>query len=166
MNSWSFSKIGNVLFYVVLILATLYFLKRKFIVPKLDTNNLVFFDYQTNEQVNFNSFSNKIVVLNFWQTWCGPCIQELPSLNEMPLLESDIVVLAITNESIDKIQAYQIKYPNIVFLKIENFSSTNITQFPTTYVYNKSGTKVFSHIGSKNWADKDFIFHLKKNWDN
>jgi cytochrome c biogenesis protein CcmG/thiol:disulfide interchange protein DsbE len=166
MNSWTLSKIANFLFYLALIFATLYFLKRKFIVPQLDTNQLVFQDYSTKQQLDFQSFPNKIIVLNFWQTWCGPCIQELPSLNKMSILEEDIIVLAISDEPLEKIQAYQMKYPNIVFLKIENFSSTNITQFPTTYIYNKSGTKVFSHIGSKNWADKEFIFHLKKNWDN
>ena len=55
-------------------------------------------------------------------------------------------------------------YSNIDFVTVENFNRFGVTQFPSTYIYNSEGAKVYSKIGSKNWSDPNFIATLKKNW--
>ena len=159
------SKILNVLFYVVLIAATLFFLKRKFIVPKVDLNELKFTEYNTSSVLTLNIEKDKVVVVNFWQTWCGPCLQEMPSLNEMSEKWTDLKVYCVSDESAEKMIPFQKNYPNITFVRIEEMSEYGITQFPTTYIYNKQGTKVFSKIGGNDWSDDNFIATLKKNWE-
>ena len=36
-----------------------------------------------NEVINLNSFKNSLIIINFWATWCAPCIEEMPSLNRL-----------------------------------------------------------------------------------
>lgn len=160
-----FKKKLNILFYVILIIATLYFLKRKFIVPKVTKAELSFVEYNTNIPIDINALTDKVIVVNFWQTWCGPCLQEMPDLNEMSDKWEDIQVYCVSDETPSKISAYQKKYANIIFVEIEKMSAYGVSQFPTTYIYNKQGTKVFSKIGAKNWSDDNFIATLKKNWN-
>lgn len=154
----------NVLFYLVIGLSIAYFVKRKFVVPKLETQKLELHDYKGNE-LHLQDFENKVLVLNFWQTWCGPCREELPSLNEMNTKWEDIQVLAISDESLEKVAAFKSQYPNILFVHVDDVASYGITQFPSTYILNKEGVKVYSKIGSKFWSDDNFIATLKKNWE-
>ena len=157
-------KIWNITFYVILTLLTLYFLKRKFIVPTLDTESISLQTYQ-NEDINLADYKGKVVVINFWQTWCGPCIGEMKHLDDMTNQWGDIAVLAVSDEPLSKTKSFTEKYQNINFVSINSMSEANISQFPTTYILNKKGVKVYSKIGAKNWADKNFISTLKKNWD-
>lgn len=156
-------KIWNTIFYVGLALFLAYFLKRKFIVPTINTETLQLKTYQNNN-IQLSDYKGKVLVINFWQTWCGPCISEMKDLNDMSNQWEDIVVLAVSDESEVEIASFAKKYQNINFVSIESMSDANITQFPTTYILNKKGIKVYSKIGAKDWADKNFISTLKKNW--
>lgn len=157
-------KIWNIVFYTALIILTIYFVKRKFIVPKLPAEQLVFQNYDTNQSINLDDFPDKLIVVNFWQTWCGPCVHEMPSLNEMNEVWDGIQVLCVSDESKEKIDSFRKAYPNIYFVQIENIGQLGVSQFPTTYIYNAEGTRVYSKIGSKDWSDPNFIATLKKNW--
>ena len=165
MNKELLNKIWNVVFYAVLILVVALFVKRKFIVPNVASEDLQFVDFQSNESISVSDYSDKVVVVNFWQTWCGPCIQEMPSLNEMTPIWEELIVFCVTDESPEKVQSFILKYPNIHFVAVDNVSKFGITQYPTTYIYNKKGVKVLSKIGGKDWSDPNFIATLKKNWE-
>lgn len=157
------SKVFNIFFYVVLGILTVYFLKNKFVVPALNTEQLTLQTYQ-NQNIDLDTYKGKVLVINFWQTWCAPCISEMPDLNDMSNQWEDIVVLAVSDEPLSKIQTFVNKYKNIHFVSINDMKDAGITQFPTTYILNKKGVRVYSKIGAKNWADKNFISTLKKNW--
>ncbi|MCB9257233.1 MAG: TlpA family protein disulfide reductase [Chitinophagales bacterium] len=158
-------KYLNLIFYIVFALGIALFLKRKFYVPSLEKEKLVLTSYE-GEAINLTEKSDKVLVLNFWQTWCGPCKQEMPSLNEMSTVWQDLEVYAISDEPLEKVASYMTKYPEINFVHIESIEELGITQYPTTYILNKKGVKVYSKIGTKDWADPNFIASLKKNWEN
>lgn len=157
-------KIWNVVFYTAFILLSIYFVKRKFIVPQVPADQLVFQNYETNQVVGLDDFPDKLVVVNFWQTWCGPCVHEMPSLNEMNQIWDGIQVLCVSNEPFEKIASFKVAYPNIDFVSVNSITELGVTQYPTTYIYNADGTRVYSKIGSKDWSDPNFIATLKKNW--
>lgn len=110
---------------------------------------------------------NKVIVVNLWGTWCKPCIQEIPDLNELQKKfesQPDVLFLAIADPSIDTPE--KIKR----FLSKRNFNFKHLTPqsesiffhlkgtvtFPTTLVYNKQGKliKKFNDSLKQNEVDE------------
>ncbi len=163
-KSKNIKKLWDILFYVLLFLITLFIVKKKVFVPKIDTTTLNIYTLDQSK-IDLNTLKGKVIVLNFWQTWCGPCKKELPSLNQMKDEWSDLYVISISDEDINLLKDYEILYPNIQFASTSSLKNIGINQYPTTYILNKKGIKVYSKIGAKNWSDSNFIAKLKQNWN-
>ena len=128
-------------------------------------DSLTFLDGQNN-QLSLNDFNGKLILLNFWATWCAPCKEEMPSLD---LLQS--------NEKLDNLKIFPINVgkdnseKSIVFfkdLKIKNLnpyfdSPTTLAKkfklrgIPTTILFNKRGEEFARIIGSTDFSDKKFV---------
>ncbi len=70
------------------------------------------FEFQlvsTQEPRDISDYRGQVVLLNFWATWCAPCITELPELDELQSAYSDVglVVVTVSDESLDEILLYQ-----------------------------------------------------------
>jgi cytochrome c biogenesis protein CcmG, thiol:disulfide interchange protein DsbE len=118
--------------------------------------------------VSRGSFGGKLLVLNFWATWCPPCIDELPSLNQFQktLADSGVVVLGV---SVDQnAHAYQafLRRVNPAFLTARDpeaklSSQYGTFQYPETYIIDRDGKVVEKVIGPTNWTDPAMIEHVK-----
>lgn len=76
-----------------------------------------FMNVRTGEIEKLEHYQNKIVVLNFWGTYCGPCIQEFPDLKKLELTYPDkLVVIVISEETPEKIRKFitRVESPSIV----------------------------------------------------
>lgn len=120
--------------------------------------NWQFYDMQ-GKKVSLSTLDDKPVFLNFWATWCPPCIGELPGIADLYADYSDkIHFLLVSNEHPDKIHAFAGKhgYEKLPFYIYTNtpadFASESI---PATFLISKDGRVVISKKGAARWnSDK------------
>ena len=117
-------------------------------------------------KVNLTSFEGKKIVINYWATWCGPCIKEMPELKraEEILQNYNYTFLLISDETISKISAFKNeKKFDFNFLKSVNSNEINgIYSLPTTYIFDENGKKVETFVGVVAWDSQRIINKLKK----
>ena len=136
--------------------------------PKI-YEDVIFKDINQND-VDLDDFKGKLIILNFWATWCAPCKEEMPSLDN---LQSNnifdnlkIFPINIGQESVSKSEFF-FKELNIQNLDIymdapitlaKKFSLRGV---PTTILFNKKGEEFARIIGSIDFNNKEFINWLK-----
>jgi peroxiredoxin len=111
----------------------------------------------------------KVVVLNFWATWCAPCVEETPSLNRMHQLitSSGGMVLGI---SIDEDESeyrkfladHQIAFPTFRDPSKDIATSYGTLGWPETFIINRDGKMVRKLIGPQVWDSPEMIAYLKR----
>lgn len=117
-------------------------------------------------------YKDKVVIVNFWTTWCPPCRFELPSMERAYQLfkKHDIEILAINvGEDVDTIFTFTVDYP-VSFPLLMDLDSKVINDYPviglpTTYVIDTEGRLVYRAIGTREWDDTrlvEKILDLKK----
>tara|TARA_B100001093_G_scaffold414650_1_gene404837 strand:- start:3186 stop:3701 length:516 start_codon:yes stop_codon:yes gene_type:complete len=134
------------------------------------THKNVIFKDLNNQDIDLKDFNNKLLILNFWATWCKPCLEEMPSLD---LLQSNksfnnlkIFPINIGQEDLLKSKEF-FKKLNIKNLKIFYDPSVDLAKkfklrgIPTTVLINKDGKEFARVIGSIDFRDKQFIDWLK-----
>ena len=109
--------------------------------------------------VAFESLKGKVVLLNFWATWCGPCKIEIPWFVEFAEQYEDdgLVILGLSvDDTADKIQAfaeeYDVNYPMLVGLGREDFQEAYgpVWGIPMTFFIDREGTLCRTHTGIAN----------------
>jgi thiol-disulfide isomerase/thioredoxin len=131
--------------------------------------NITFRDIN-NKSVNLKNFKNKLIILNFWATWCAPCVEEMPSLD---LLQSHkklnnlkIFPINIGQEDLLKSKIFfkklKIKNLDIYFDPTVNLSKKFLLRgVPTTILINKEGKEFARIVGSIDFRDEKFISWLE-----
>ncbi len=111
--------------------------------------DLTQFEYQNldGEDVLLSDFSDKNILVNFWATWCKPCIEEFPLLDETQnQVIDDFVFLMVSYESIDKINTFTKKNSyQFIFLKSNNFLVEGISTLPQSFILNRDLDIVHHH---------------------
>ena len=124
-----------------------------------------------NETVNLNSFENSLIIINFWATWCAPCIEEMPSLNRLktnPIFNNlEIIPINVGKDNIAKTKDFYKKLKindlKIYFDKdVELAKKFLLRGLPTTVFVNKKGEEFARVIGFVNFDDENIIKWLKK----
>lgn len=122
-----------------------------------------------NNIVSLGDLKGKVVFVNFWATWCPPCLAEMPSINKLHQefsSDKEVVFLLIdADDDFAKSQAYfdRKKYPLPNFamaspIPKEIFSGS----LPTTLVFDKQGRLAYNGIGVANYASPKFISFINK----
>ena len=124
-----------------------------------------------NETINLNSFEKSLIIINFWATWCAPCIEEMPSLNRLktnPIFNNlEIIPINVGKDNIEKTKDFykklKIKDLKIYFDKdVELAKKFLLRGLPTTVFVNKEGEEFARVIGFVDFDDKNIIKWLKK----
>ncbi len=138
---------------------------------KIEMQSTEFTVYDLNTQpITLSSFKNKVVLINFWATWCAPCVTELPSLNKLAgYYPKNLVILAVSNEKTDNIKNFLMAFPqfhaNFIPANVgkEQMQATfSIQAVPETYILNKKGKLVEKIIGPRQWDSLEWKNKIKK----
>jgi len=136
--------------------------------PKL-YENVIFMDINQ-KNVNLDDFKGKLIILNFWATWCAPCKEEMPSLDALQLNTKlsnlKIFPINIGQEDISKSEFFfkelNIKNLNIyIDAPITLAKKFSLRGVPTTIIFNKEGKEFARIMGSIDFSDEKFVNWLK-----
>jgi thiol-disulfide isomerase/thioredoxin len=113
------------------------------------------------QEVDLNLFSNKKIILNYWATWCGPCIKEMPDLMiaEKKLKDSDVSLFLVSDEDVSVISKFvDNNQYTLNFLK-SNVSNEmlGVYSLPTTILFDNKGNKVETIVGVLDFSDENLI---------
>lgn len=113
--------------------------------------------------VPLSTYGGRTLLINFWASWCAPCIREMPSIDALRrrIDGSNIEILMISvDDELDDIRAFTEKYEveSPVFLRAWNRQEPPFRSalLPRTYVVSKKGHVVYEHKGAADW-DSDGV---------
>ena len=128
-------------------------------------NDIIFKNFE-DITISLNDFKGKLVVINFWATWCAPCREEMPSLDILQSNKNfkDLIVLPINvgKENKEKAKKFfnDLKIKNLKLYYDDSVKLANtfsLIGLPTTIFIDKDGDEFARIIGSVDFEDQNFI---------
>ncbi len=119
--------------------------------------------------VTLSQLKGQVVVLNFWATWCPPCIEEMPSLVQMQqqMKAKGVTVLAVSVDVDDSNYRRFLKDHNVNLLSVRDADQKSNAlygtfKFPETYIIDRNGVVRRKFIGAVDWTEPEVIDFLGK----
>ncbi len=111
------------------------------------------------EQVSLSQYRGKVVILNFWATWCPPCREEMPSMERLYQKYKDqgLVILAVSADENGKKAVSQFlqktPYSFPILLDSDNIAQNayGVFRFPESFIIDRNGMVVKKIIGGRDW---------------
>jgi cytochrome c biogenesis protein CcmG, thiol:disulfide interchange protein DsbE len=116
--------------------------------------------------VRLTDYRGKVVILNFWASWCAPCLEELPSLIDLQKQMPQVVVLAVDfNDNIDSYHQF-LTDNHVDLLTIHDESQQSNLAFgttrpPETYIIDGKGKIRRKFIGPQDWTNPEITNYLR-----
>nr|WP_232325385.1 TlpA disulfide reductase family protein [Pedobacter panaciterrae] len=136
--------------------------------PPADLSGIKFED-KSGKVTDLGSLKGKVIFINFWATWCPPCLAEMPSINklyEQYKNDKDVVFIMVDADSnLAKAQKYMDdrSYKMPVFVVASNIPEDLFKgSLPTTIVFDKQGRVSYNESGAANYASSKFIEFIEK----
>lgn len=110
------------------------------------------------QEVSLSDYKGKVIVMNFWATWCGPCIHEMPSLEKLnqQYNEKGLQVLGLTVQSNPKLIPKKINQTGVTYPVLLNAEDAvglygNFNTLPQTFIINRDGEIVKQIEGARSF---------------
>ena len=118
--------------------------------------------------VRLNDFLGRFVLLNFWATWCYPCLKEMPDLQKAykSMGKEKLVILAVAmGENVEKINRFSKKNSfTFPLLSDENMEITklyNVKNIPVTYLIDPEGIILGRALGIRDWSSHELMDFIR-----
>lgn len=119
-----------------------------------------------NTTVHLANYRGRVVLLNFWATWCQPCVVEMPSLLELHHDRPDLVILAISiDDDADAYSRFLVRrHVDLITVRdpretVANLYNTDM--WPETYVIDRQGMIRRKFVGAQDWSSSEIRAFLK-----
>jgi len=118
--------------------------------------------------VTLSQLRGKPVLLNFWASWCAPCVEEMPSLVQLQrVVGNKVTILAVSEDADDRPYQQFVRDHNVDLLTVRDTHQTvngqyGTFKFPETYVIDKDGKIVRKFIGAIDWTNPEIVDYLNK----
>lgn len=159
-----FKKTLYIFSVIILICIAGWFYKAYKTVPTLPAYKNDLTDDQGNA-IKIASFKGQYVLISYFQTWCGDCIKELPSIDNLQVTVGldKLKVLMVSDESAEKIKKFNEKYCNTLdfYQSDKPLNELSIRVFPTTYLLDKNGRVIMSKLEGFDWSSDEVIALIK-----
>lgn len=112
----------------------------------------------------------KVLIFNFWASWCAPCIEEVPSLVSLVKADPNIIIIAVSgDENKDDILAFLKSFPDFnqppIYVVHANAKTImdhfKIDKLPESFIFDSNGKMVKKVTGTINWHTNDSIEYFK-----
>ncbi|EAR59684.1 TlpA family protein disulfide reductase [Neptuniibacter caesariensis] len=129
------------------------------------------FENAEQETVEFSQFKGKVILLNFWATWCPPCIREMPSMQRLKthLTDQPFEIVAINaGESATTVSSFLMELDEAITFSIlldqksRSFREFGIRGLPMTLLIDKQGKLVETILGEREWDSEDSIKKIEQ----
>lgn len=117
------------------------------------------------EVLDFKELKGKVIFMNFWATWCAPCIAEMPSIQELYEAQENnenvVFVMINVEGNLNKVNKFlsrkDFKFP-VYFINSTGIPKVYDTSgIPATFVVDKEGNIAYSKVGMANYSSSGFI---------
>jgi len=116
--------------------------------------------------VHLASYRGQVVLLNFWATWCGPCIIELPSLLQLHHDQPSLAIVAVSIDEDADMYARFVSRRHVDLITVRDPRQTAANLFhtemwPETYVIDRKGVIRRKFVGAQDWSSPEIRDFLK-----
>ena len=137
--------------------------------PRIGSNAPEFTVQDSDRTVDLNQFHGQIVVLNFWATWCPPCVEEMPSLVEMQrhMKTKGVTVLAVSIDVDENAYRAFLKQHGVDLLTVRDPAQKTPALYgthgwPETFIIDRNGMIRRKFIGAVDWTEPEITDYLSK----
>jgi thiol-disulfide isomerase/thioredoxin len=116
-----------------------------------------------------SSFQGKVVFLNFWATWCGPCRVEMPSMQRMydELKSEGLEIVAVDLQETERqvksfVEEFDLSFPVLLDKSGIVGATYAIRSIPTTYLIDRGGSILARAIGAREWDAPEIMILLRE----
>lgn len=119
-------------------------------------------------EISLEDYQGKFVLVNFWATWCPPCVKEMPALNALhnELKSTNFRVVGVhVGPALATVKQYLNDRPvdfDIVIDKNMSLASWGVAGLPTTFLVNPAGKIIYRATGEREWDSGEMIEFIEK----
>ena len=110
--------------------------------------------------IHLADYRGKVILLNFWASWCGPCVAELPSLLQLHRSDPNLVILAVSIDEDPGAYSHFIRQRHVDLITVRDpgQAAANLyhtDMWPETYLIDRKGIIRRKFVGAQDWSDPE-----------